>query len=310
MNTPSLEQLQAWDAFKQMNHPVLSTVLLEEIMQALQINYQFISHQQIAVSYKKHLPFSHKGTHGHALIIAGNYGKMGAAILCAKACLRSGAGLVTAAVPENLSSIIQTALPEAMVVNSTQLLQIFDWNKYSALGVGPGWGIDTTHAQILLQIIKTCHHPMVIDADAITILSENKQWLNYLSTNTIVTPHVKEFDRLFGNSLNDFERWNKALEASLTYQCIIVVKGTFTLIASKGKAFINSTGNAGLAKGGSGDVLTGIITALIAQHYSPEQAAITGVYLHGLAANIALEQQTTESMLATDVIEALGKIKL
>jgi NAD(P)H-hydrate epimerase len=306
MNTPSIKQLQAWDAFKQMDEPVPSTVLLEEILQSLHINYTIITQEQIANTYKVRKPFSHKGNFGHALIMAGSKGKMGAALLCAKACLRTGAGLVTVAVPENTAAVIHTALPEAMVIERTNTFDA--WNTYNAFALGPGWGIHQDHAHTLFEFIQNNQQPMVLDADAITILAEHSDWLNKLAANTILTPHPKEFDRLFGSCTNDFERWRKALDASVKYDCIIIVKGHFTFIAANGKSWINTTGNAGLAKGGSGDVLTGIIAGLLAQHYTVEQASIIGVYRHGLAADIALTHQTMESMLASDVIEALKKI--
>lgn len=308
MDKPSIEQLQAWDAFKQSDASLLSTVLLEEILQSLQINHTIISPELVAKIYKVRKPFSHKGNYGHALIMGGSKGKMGAALLCAKACLRTGAGLVTVAVPENCAAIIHTALPEAMVIERVNAIE--DWNKYHAIALGPGWGFNQYNENTLFELIQNNQPSLVIDADAITILSEHSDWLINLSANTILTPHPKEFDRLFGECNNDFERWIKALDASFQYHCIIIVKGHFTFVAAYGKAWINTTGNAGLAKGGSGDVLTGIITGLLAQHYSAEQASIIGVYIHGLAADIVLTHQNMESMLASDVIDALGSIKI
>jgi len=181
-----------------------------------------------------------------------------------------------------------------------------DFEKITSLGIGPGLGTEKDAQDLVWKALHQFKKPMIIDADALNIISENKEWLKQLPAETILTPHPKEFERLFGKAESDFERIKMALEQSIKYNCIIVLKGRYTLIADKGKGWLNTTGNAGLAKGGSGDILTGIITALLAQKYEPLNAALFGVYLHGLAADVTLEKQSEESMLASDVVENLG----
>ncbi|MDP1811178.1 MAG: NAD(P)H-hydrate dehydratase [Sediminibacterium sp.] len=250
-------------------------------------------------------PFSHKGNHGHALLLAGNKGKMGAAVIAAKACLRSGAGMLTVNVPFAFSSIIHGSIPEAILIAREENIQFL--NVYKSIGIGPGFGMDGDSERILALILSGFSAPMVIDADAITILSLHKDWLTSVPRGSILSPHPKEFDRLFGSCENDYERADKAMALSKKYPFIIILKGHHSLIAADGRGWYNLTGNAGLAKGGSGDVLTGMLTALLAQQYSPLHAALIGVYLHGLAADIAIEEQSMESLLATDIIEMIGK---
>ncbi len=305
MKRLSDKQLQDWDAFVQSDAPLPSTDLMESILKSLGIPYTFLTKSFVASLLKNRKPFSHKGTYGHALLIAGNPGKMGAALLAAKAALRSGVGLLSVAVPEKESSIIHIALPEAMVVFRDVATTVLE--QYDAIGVGPGLGTELKTQQQIGKLIQQNTRPMVLDADALNIVSMNQDLLQQFSEGTVLTPHPKEFDRLFGPSETDFERWQKAIAASQLYNCVVLVKGHFTLIASAGKAWFNTTGNAGLAKGGSGDVLTGMITALLAQGYSAEAAAMLGVYLHGLAADIAVESQSIESILASDLIHSIGK---
>lgn len=247
---------------------------------------------------------SHKGDHGHALIIAGNEGRMGACVIAAKACLRSGAGLLTLNVPETERFILQTAIPEAMLVMREQTI---DLKPFSAAGIGPGLGTNTQGKKIVKQLITHFHKPLLLDADALTILSKEKKLLKKLPPQTILTPHPKEFDRIFGDHKNELDRRKKAIAMAATHNIIIVLKGAQTLITCEDDAVLNTTGNAGLAKGGSGDALTGIITAFLAQGYPAFTAAKIGVYLHGLAADITLTRQSMESMLICDVIENLGQ---
>lgn len=253
---------------------------------------------------KPRAPASHKGDHGHALLIAGNKGKMGACVIGAKACLRSGTGLLTANVPEEERSIIQTAIPEAMIAIRE------DWqhfSDFSAIGIGPGLGLSGDSKKLVMQVLEEVHQPVVWDADALNILSTKKNWLKKLRKNAILTPHPKEFDRLFGSHHSQEQRIKKAIDTAAALDCILVLKGSETLITCSRGTVVNSSGNAGLAKGGSGDALTGMITAFLAQGYEPFAAAKLGVYLHGLAADVALGTQSMESMLITDVIECIGK---
>lgn len=246
---------------------------------------------------------SHKGTYGHALIVAGSKGKLGAAVIAARASLRSGVGLLTVSVPLAERSIIQTSIPEAMLVSRDELLI----SNYSALGVGPGMGTDSHAKKCLKKIIARAECPVVLDADALNLLSLEKKPFDIIPAASILTPHPKEFDRLFGASNCIKKREEKALKLSLRYKGVIILKGQHTIIAQDGIYFRNTTGNAGLAKGGSGDMLTGMVTAFLAQGYSLLESAQIAVYIHGLAADITLETQSMESMLASDVIENIGK---
>lgn len=251
----------------------------------------------------KRLPNSHKGSHGHAMIIAGSKTKMGATIITAKACLRAGAGLVTVNIPKKERVAIFASIPEAMIEYREEKN---DWEKDNAFAIGPGMGTNKQAERKLESLMEQVKSPIVFDADALTILAKNQNLLNQLPINSILTPHIKEFDRLFGNHDSDSDRRAKAETKATELNVIIVLKGNKTFITDGKQSFENTTGNAGLAKGGSGDALTGIITSFLAQGYEPINAAILGVYLHGLAADITLTTQSEESMLITDVIENLG----
>jgi NAD(P)H-hydrate epimerase len=284
---------------------LLDIQLKPSFLTGLDTNYSMVEEGQIKAILQRRLPFSHKGNFGHALLIAGGIGKMGAAILSAKACLRPGVGLLTAAIPKNTEQILHIALPELMVQASDAIT--LDYTPYAAIGIGPGIGTDETMQENLQQLLKQYQKPIVLDADAINIIALNPSWVANIPAGSVLTPHPKEFDRLFGKSKNEFDRWQKALDLSVQYNCVILVKGHYTLTANNGKGWFNNTGNVGLAKGGSGDILTGIITALLAQGYSSENAAILGVYLHGLAADFSLDKQSVESLLASDTIDSIGK---
>ncbi|HXU28721.1 MAG TPA: NAD(P)H-hydrate dehydratase [Bacteroidia bacterium] len=264
-----------------------------------------LTKQNIKLLLKPREVNSHKGNHGHALIVAGSKGKMGAAVIAAKACLRAGVGLLTVNVPKNERAILQTSIPEAMLEMREDAKQ--NATNFSVIGVGSGIGVGKHSEDLLVNIITKIDKPLVLDADALNIIASNKKLLSKIPKGTILTPHPKEFDRLFGNHKNDEERINVAIKKAKQHNIIIVLKGHKTLITYAGETFLNTSGNAGLAKGGSGDALTGIITAFLAQGYEPKVAAKLGVYLHGLAADIALQNQSMESMLITDVIEYMGK---
>ena len=263
-----------------------------------------ITRQIINGIYNPRTENSHKGTYGHALLIAGNSGKMGAAVICARACLRAGAGLTTVYCVKNEIPIIQIAAPEAMCIDRNEVI---DAKVFSSIGIGPGIGKGDVESAILENLLKSNYSPLVLDADALNLLSMHRNWVTELCTGMILTPHVKEFDRLFGSFENMEGRIQFASHFCRNKGCIIVLKDWQTYIFSPHSIFVNDkTGNAGLAKGGSGDALTGIITALLAQKYSPENAAILGVYIHGAAADIAVENHSEEALLSTDVIENLG----
>ena len=247
---------------------------------------------------------SHKGTYGHALLVAGRSGSMGAAVIAARACLRTGAGLLTVQVPKKERMILQTTIPEAMLGFQKEKI---DFSKFSAAGIGPAIGTGKAAAKLLKRLLTDLKKPVLLDADALTLLSNDASLWNLVAPDSILTPHPKEFDRIAGTSSSAEERKERAIEFAQKKNIVLVLKGHETLITQAGESFINSTGNAGLAKGGSGDMLTGMITALLAQGYAPLYAACAGVYLHGLAADLTLQQQSMESMLATDVIENIGK---
>ncbi len=263
------------------------------------------------------LRFSHKGTYGHALLIAGSYGKMGAGILSARAALRSGVGLLTVHVPRSGNEILQSSVPEAMTSldeNDTYFSSVPKGLNYQSIGIGPGLGKNPKSAAALGRLLKDYALPLVIDADALNLLSENREMISLIPWGSILTPHPKEFERLVGSWANDFERLEKQRNFSVEKKAIVVLKGAFTSISSpSGTIYFNPTGNAGMATGGSGDVLTGVLTGLLAQGYPPEQAAVLGVYLHGLSGDLAVQQVTMNSLIASDLIDffpsAFGKIQ-
>jgi NAD(P)H-hydrate epimerase len=266
----------------------------------------------IGAIFKPRKNFAHKGNFGHALLIAGSYGKMGAAVLASRSCLRAGAGLLTCQVPGCGYVILQTTVPEAMIlVDADEKVHTAvggELDKYSVIGIGPGLGTDERTFVFLRDVLSRYKKPMVLDADALNILGTHPDLWGAVPPYSILTPHPKEFQRLFGSSSDDFSRLEKAREQARERQCIIVLKGHYTYIAMPGgKGYFNSTGNAGMAKGGSGDVLTGILTALLSQGYSPGEAALLGVYLHGLAGDCAAASWSQESMLPSDLTEHLGE---
>lgn len=264
----------------------------------------YLTKEIIAGLIKPRAGDSNKGTFGHALLLAGNKGRMGAAVLAARACLRTGAGLLTVNTPVDERFILQVAIPEAMLIFRENGLSELD--KFSAIGIGPALGTDDAATELLTDVLHQYKKNILLDADALTIISKGTIAWSNIPAGTILTPHVKEFDRLFGESNSKIERINKAIELSIKHPWVIVLKDNETLIVENGVAYFSNTGNAGLAKGGSGDILTGMITALSAQGYLPFAAAKTGVYLHGLAADIAVKEQSVESLLASDVVEKIG----
>lgn len=255
--------------------------------------------------------FSHKGTFGHALLICGAKGKMGAGVLAARACLRSGAGLVTSHIPESGNSILQSAVPEAMLdldEHPDRFTGLKTTEPYSAIGIGPGIGMEPATQTALKLLIQNASSPLILDADALNILGENKTWLPFLPKGTILTPHKKEFERFAGPCANDFERNEKQRELSVKYGLYILLKGAYTAITTPdGYCYFNPTGNPGMATGGSGDVLTGIITGLRAQGLPPLAACVIGAYLHGLAGDLAAKELSQESLIAGDIVDFLGK---
>jgi hydroxyethylthiazole kinase-like uncharacterized protein yjeF len=272
----------------------------------LQSAYEYVEVDELTKLYRTRRKFSHKGTYGHALLLAGAKGKMGAAQLAAKACLRSGVGLLTAHVPQCGLDVMQVGIQEAMCsVDSNQdhLIDLPKLDVFNAIGIGPGIETEKDTANVLKRLIQDAKAKLVIDADGLNILADNKTWLNFLPKGTILTPHPKEFERLVGTASNSMERLDMQLQFSQKYGVVMVLKGAHTSITTPaGQTFFNSSGNAGMATAGSGDVLTGIILALLAQDYAPEIAAVLGVWLHGTAGDYALRNESMESMIASDII--------
>lgn len=253
--------------------------------------------------------FAHKGTFGHALLLAGSIGKMGAAVLATRAALRSGAGLVSTHVPRIGQAILQNTCPEAMCSASGDEFvdELPDLSGMDAVGVGPGLGSDVSTSLIVKRLIQDVQVPLVVDADGLNILAENRTWLSFLVPFTILTPHPKEFDRLLGSpAATGYQRLERAREFARKYQVIVVLKGAWTAICDPlGQVFFNPTGNPGMAKGGSGDALTGLITALLAQGHAPHGAALLGVFLHGLAGDLAARHHGMDGMTASDLVASI-----
>lgn len=266
---------------------------------------QELTTDHIQSLFKPRDKFSHKGTYGHALLVAGSYGKMGAAILAASACLRSGVGLLTTYIPRCGYDSMQISNPEAMVITGDEEKIIsgeMETDKFSAVGIGPGIGTGKATQHAIYQIITQSKKPLVLDADALNILSLNKEWLPYLPTHSILTPHPKEFERIAGTSNNDDERHALQISFSKTHHVFVILKGANTHITTpSGETYINTTGNPGMATGGSGDVLTGILTSLLAQGYEPLQVCQAGVFIHGLAGDLAAKELGAISMIAGDI---------
>ena len=254
--------------------------------------------------------FSHKGKFGHALLLAGSSGKMGAAVLAARSCLRTGAGLLTTLLPQSENQVFPAAIPESMSLfydhrKPEELLP--DTDSYKTIGIGPGLGQSPGSRDWLKFLLTRFRKPMVLDADALNLLAADPALLEGIPPFSIVTPHPKEFDRLAGPCKNDFDRLDAASRIAIQHQVIVVLKGHKTFIAMPGgSAWFNNSGNASMAKGGSGDVLTGMLTGLLARGYAPEQASLLGVYLHGLAGEIASRRLGMESVLASDITDAIG----
>lgn len=260
--------------------------------------------------YKPRNEFSHKGTYGKTTIVAGSYGKIGAAVLSTSAALRSGSGLTFILTPKCGYKILQTTCPEAMFISGGENeIKNFEIEENSILGIGPGLGTHSQTESSFLQFLKYYEIPLVLDADALNIISTNSDRLKLIPKKSIITPHPKEFERLFGKTANSFERLNLARQKAQELQIYIVLKDHHTqIVTPDDQVYYNITGNSGMAKGGSGDALLGIITSLLAQNYSPEHAAIFGVWLHGKAGDFAAEKFSKEAMLPSDLINELGTV--
>ncbi len=273
--------------------------------------YYLTDEADIKMLYHKRNTFSHKGTFGHALLIAGSYGMMGASILATKAALRTGCGLVTVHIPQKGYEIMQISVPEAIVSidqSETCFTRHPNLTSYNAIGIGPGVGQSETTATAIHQLLSEYHQPMVIDADALNLMGKNPEWWSLIPPKSILTPHPKEFERIAGVKTQGYNSWEKQRELSRQHNVIIVLKGAYTSISfPDGTLHVNPTGNPGMATAGSGDTLTGILTSLLAQKYAPEKAALLGVWLHGKAGDLSISHaESEESMIASDLISQIG----
>ncbi len=273
--------------------------------------HYLVQQSDVAKILKPRKKFDHKGTYGKAMLVAGSEGKMGAAILATQAAVRSGVGLVTVHIPKSCISIIQTSVPEAMAhidLHEQWLSESFDCSEFNAIGMGPGLGTAKETIKAFGRILESSTKPMVLDADGLNILAANQELLHLIPGDSILTPHMKELERLVGSWSNGFERLEKQKLFSKKTHTILIVKGAHTSITTPdGRVYFNATGNPGMATGGSGDVLTGILTGLLAQGYDSLEGAILGVYLHGLAGDIAAKKIGMHAMIASDIIGSLGK---
>lgn len=290
---------------------LLDIGILKEFIDHTDTKNFYLDREDCARILKQRNKYAHKGHFGHALLICGGRGKMGAAVLTARACLRSGPGLVTVHVPGTGIPILQTGVPEAMLSIDSDpdiFSEIPDLSFYTSIAAGPGIGQKDQTQRALKQLIQNAAIPLIFDADAINILGENKTWISFVPQGSIFTPHPREFERLAGKSSNDFERNRKQREFSVKQGVYVVLKGAHTAVTGPdGRCYFNSTGNPGMATGGSGDVLTGIIAGIRAQGYNSLDACLLGVYIHGLAGDMAAETRGHEALIAGDIIENTGK---
>lgn len=288
---------------------VLDIRLSKEGIEKIDSQYTMLEENDIRPLLLPRDPFAHKGAMGNALVIAGSYGMAGAAILAAEACLRSGAGKVTCHSPRKNVAIMQTAVPEAVLQidrEETSFSETIDTEDFQAVGIGPGLGTTEQTAIAIISQLRRTQCPLVCDADAINILANHRAWIQQLPKEIIMTPHPKEFDRLEGHSADSFERLSKARDLSQRLQAYIILKGHRTaLCCPDGHIVFNTTGNAGMATAGSGDVLTGILTGLLARGYGRREACIVGMYIHGLAGDLAAREVGEESLIARDIIRCL-----
>ena len=273
------------------------------------INNFIIEKEDVQEIYMPRNKFTHKGTYGHSLIIGGNHGKIGSVTLAAKAALKVGSGLVTALIPKCGYEILQISVPEVMVeVDAENELEGFDYETNpTVIGIGVGIGTSKKTAIGFAKFLRTNQLPLVIDADAINIIARDKELLKFIPENSILTPHPKEFERLFGNWKNDFDKLKKLKELTTNHKFIVVLKGANTVIAQGENMYFNTTGNPALSSAGTGDVLTGMITGLLAQGYTPLNAAVMGVYLHGKTADLAVQSTGVESFTASMIFNYIGK---
>lgn len=288
---------------------ILDIGLDQDFLANTETDFELIGRPEVLPLYRPRLKFSHKGTYGHSVIVGGSYGKIGAVQLAANACLSVGSGLVTAFVPKCGYDSLQTAIPEVMVLTGSREKNISDIEvlfEPSVVGIGVGIGQDDDTVLAFGNFLKRVDSPMVIDADGLNILSQNPEMLKDVPELSVLTPHPKELERLIGHWSSDFEKLEKAKDFAAKYNLVMLIKGAHTITLYNGKGYVNSTGNPGMATAGSGDVLTGMITGLIAQGYPSVQAAIFGVYLHGLAGDLGVASKGYEALKASILVDNIG----
>ncbi len=289
---------------------LLDIDLDEKKMKDTPTEFMLVEARSVRPLLKKRPPFSGKRDFGSVMLFAGSAGMMGAAALAARGCLRSGAGLVTVHSARVGMPVIQTTVPEALFEPDRNENYVFDMtmhHDHQGVAIGPGLGTNDRTIDALEAFLKNHKKPVVLDADALNCIAKRPQLLSLLQANSIITPHVGEFDRLFGEHKNSEERLKKAIDMAKYYNIIIVLKGHYTAtVRPTGKVYFNSTGNPGMATAGAGDVLTGVIVALLSQGYRPEVAATIGVYIHGLAGDMAVEKTGEWGLLASDIAEHCG----
>ncbi|WP_419212113.1 NAD(P)H-hydrate dehydratase [Maribacter sp. X9] len=292
---------------------VLDIGLDAEFLMETDTNYELIGKNEILTLYQPREKYGHKGTYGHSLIIGGSYGKIGSVCLASRAALEAGSGLVTSFVPKIGYAILQTALPEIMVLTDPAedfLTDIQFEIEPTVIGIGMGIGTEDKTVKAFSEFLDRNTCPLIIDADGLNILSKNQELLSKLPKHTILTPHPKELERLIGKWNDDFDKLEKVKAFSQEHNCIIVIKGANTMVVFEGKGYVNTTGNPGMATAGSGDTLTGIITAFVAQGYDALTAALFGVYIHGKAGDIAVEKTGYQALTASKIINNLGNAYL
>lgn len=283
--------------------------LHKEGIKAARTTWFYASARGVKRLKRQRSKFDHKGTFGHALMIAGSFGKIGAVILASKAVIRAGAGLLTVYIPECGYVPLQTAVPEAMALadpNPRIISTAPDTAQYNVVGIGPGIGQAPDTIKAFRLMLENNNKPLVVDADALNILAANRELMHLVPPDSILTPHPKEFERLVGGWSDDFDRLAKQKELAARLKGVVILKGAYTSIATpEGIVYFNTTGNPGMATGGTGDVLTGILTGLRAQGYDAASASIMGVYLHGLAGALAVRDLGMDSLIASDVVTFL-----
>ncbi len=289
---------------------VLDIGLDEDFLSQLSPLANFVQSSDANTIYRPRARFSHKGTYGHAYIVGGSYGKIGAVALASKACLSAGAGLTSVFVPECGYEVLQSTVPEAMVITDQDKRKITDISveeRATVVGLGVGLGTAPETAKAFEKFLNTNTSPLVIDADGLNLLSKDSELLSLLPPKTILTPHPKELERLIGTWRDDIDKLEKVKAFSRRHDVVVIIKGAYSKMVHENKLYINGTGNPGMATAGSGDVLTGILTGLLAQGYDALEATVLGVYLHGRAGDLAVETKGQEALLASDIVSCLGR---